>query len=41
MQDINSGYNLRNSEVILDRFDNIKEYNVNEILEFYNIILFF
>jgi len=37
--DISTGYNLRNPEKILNDFDDSKQYSVNEILEFYNIIL--
>jgi len=37
--DMSTGYNLRNSEKILNDFDISKQYNINEMLEFYNIIL--
>lgn len=37
-EDMAGGYNLKNAELIIDNFDENKEYtNINELIEFYNI----
>lgn len=39
--DLSSGYNLELAEKILESYRDDYEYNINQILEFYNIQLFF
>ena len=35
------GYNLEKAEQIILNFDNDKEYDINDILEFFNIYKYF
>lgn len=37
--DMSIGYNLKQAEKVLKGFDNSKKYNINKLLEFYNVII--